>query len=959
MYEEKKTNRYHDFIIPLFISVLFLTLIFPVSGFSQNRDFQTFHRTWKEDKKKQQEKSVKILDAVRSSVKFRQKQLEDEAKKEDNFFYSQKVTNPDIAGNVEARRIALLKIVDTWATAGKEAILSLETKDINKVLGEAAAIGYYNGLDVIKLTRLYELGKDVIRGSYFELPDSTHPDDDYSYERIKKDAVEGAIDASIPGVLGTYFSGMFTAAEKREIEISEFMAKKQEYRVVLFKKITLAYIRALLASGDALPPCDVKSKKVKLRKVDGRDFPVVGCPDPVIEQLRRYVNAIRDLQSAETDTFMFHAKMVIAEQQLAVDAVNMIPVVGDAIDWYSLAYGLWAHEDFSGHCLSYLDYGFQFMGAVLPVVTPKMLSSWVSRNPEGAVARFLANTSEIVEAMNFVNARRVALGVGAGAAELSGMAIGKASHYNDLLANFAERWGVTRDDMQRFSKQILDWLDNVEELESDAAIKAAKTAAAKATKEAETVFMTDTFQSAVSDIQKLKKIKEEAPEFFERALKESDETMKLNLLYYQPSDPVNQAGLVPEHGAAIMDYIKKVRDGLADGMEPEDIALIYRAVNPKSAELIGKFGFHTKGMDIKGKSADWGAHDGFIPVDQNFSKLANPNKRIEGKLPQEDVDKIKAFHEKVKKFLKEKGDDSRLFQVALEIEGRPVKIVKDVNSGREITAFFDPQTRHYLDENEMPLPRGSLDTTDERPLMVLAYPDKNGKPRALTADYDLLAFGFSKDLEAPSYNPNTGFIAPKEKTVVAGTNKAIQDMTSYDGNVSHHGGEYYNPYTPGALEEDQLVLAIDLKHEFLAIKRCDQACMTQWCKTTGFCRKFGFPKVPVCDMTPVPPCIAVDVNRLLKDYMHNMRMKGVGLFPNWNWGWGDYNLLGGWTMVSFMEEKVPPTYFQQASKYAQETLEQSAGAIQKRAFSAFLGAAQPALECPDGKRASDYIEGAE
>ncbi len=957
--------------------VLLICLSLPLNTLAQTWDWRQMESVTKQQKSR----GVKILDTVRNSVKVRQKALEDEARKDDFFYYGTKSTNPQIRGEVETERQRLLVLVNGWSRAGEKEILAIKTNELNQVMTQSTAVAHYNGLDVIKLTKLYELGKDVIAGTLFELPDSTHPDDTLMYEKLKRrymnkqmesikipkneSTMQAASRGATTGMKGTpvapivdalevVFNDYFDTATDREIEIAEFMAKKNEYRVLLFKRVTLAYLRSLLASGEKLPYCAAEGKTLSFTKIGNRKFPVVGCPDLSLKHLRDYVNAIRTLQSAESDVFMAHARMVITEQQLGVDSASVLPLVGDAIDWYGLAYGLYAHEDFSGHCLTRLDYGIQFMAALLPQVTPTMIDGWLKRFPKGRLARFFTNMSELTEAATYANGRRVVVGVHSGLTDLSGGVVGKISEHNDLIADLAERWGVSRENMENFAGTLRRWVDEVEALE----VKAAREAAKKAAKEAEELFMNETFTAAISEMRKLKLIKEMEPEYYETALKEAEETLRKNLLSYQPRNPedvIRQSGMVPSHAEAIMEYLRRVKAGTAPDLDPEEIGLIYRAVNPKAAELMEQFGVHTKGMDIKGKSADWGAHEGFVPVDQNFSKLGNPNKRVSGNLSAEDAAKVREFHEKVEKFLKEKGDEAHLFKVELKLEGKPVKVVRDVKSGQEITVFYDPNTKTYLDKDLNPINRSSIDTTNERAMEVLAYPDKNGVPRPLTADYDLLAFGFTKDLEAPSFNPNTGFIGSKEKTVVAGSNQVVNELTPYDGNVSHHGAEYYNPYTPGAMEEDEFTLAFDLDMGYVGIKRCDRPCMIQWCKTTGHCTRYGFPKIPICNMkSPRAPCIAVDNNRLLKDYMHYQRIKKqAGYFPNKNWGWGEYNPLGGWSMVEFMEEEVTPGAI---VKLGERLLTQSKNRLKRKAADFLGNAFEYASECPHGKRASDFIE---
>lgn len=60
---------------------------------------------------------------------------------------------------------------------------------------------------------------------------------------------------------------------------------------------------------------------------------------------------------------------------------------------------------------------------------------------------------------------------------------------------------------------------------------------------------------------------------------------------------------------------------LADLAEEHNVVFAFRPVNPLATQLLEQ-GYPTKGLNVKGKSADWGPMAGFIPVSQRFSKLA-------------------------------------------------------------------------------------------------------------------------------------------------------------------------------------------------------------------------------------------------------------------------------------------------------------------------------------------------
>ncbi|EOO24399.1 hypothetical protein IIU_06731, partial [Bacillus cereus VD133] len=78
---------------------------------------------------------------------------------------------------------------------------------------------------------------------------------------------------------------------------------------------------------------------------------------------------------------------------------------------------------------------------------------------------------------------------------------------------------------------------------------------------------------------------------------------------------VKNSGLVPEHVEAFKEVAKDTHT-----------YLLFRPVNKLSTELI-KQGAATKGMNVHGKSSDWGPMAGFIPYDADLSKVhGNPTK---------------------------------------------------------------------------------------------------------------------------------------------------------------------------------------------------------------------------------------------------------------------------------------------------------------------------------------------
>ncbi|WP_339058188.1 anthrax toxin-like adenylyl cyclase domain-containing protein [Candidatus Regiella endosymbiont of Tuberolachnus salignus] len=74
-------------------------------------------------------------------------------------------------------------------------------------------------------------------------------------------------------------------------------------------------------------------------------------------------------------------------------------------------------------------------------------------------------------------------------------------------------------------------------------------------------------------------------------------------------EAIKAAGIVDQHVYGFAELAKK-----------ENVYFIFRPVNSLSTSLIYN-GMATKGLDVHGKSSDWGPMAGYIPFDQNLSKM--------------------------------------------------------------------------------------------------------------------------------------------------------------------------------------------------------------------------------------------------------------------------------------------------------------------------------------------------
>lgn len=726
--------------------------------------------------------------------------------------------------SIESQRTQLLQQINEWSRSDVYSIDLITTKELNKAMATARSIANYYGLDVEKLGKLYEMGKKTIKNSDFVVPDRVPPDKDESYSR--------------------YFQRLFIFAHEREKELAEFRSKTQDYRVRLFKRVALVYMRALLSSGERFPQCTADQTEHSIQ-VSQTAFPSLGCQDPVVDHLRKYVQAIQEIASAESDNFAAEAEKLIAEQSLIGDVAAGIPLVGDAIDFYSLYSG----EDLAGQCLSRFSYGITVVFSALPFVPSSWIDQLVKRVPglEAYLSRFLLWAAE--------------------SAEWSG----------EMLQGFAFRAGVSPEQLNKVIKVLTAEINVTRsgvQLKAGAAGHISQSSRAKLSRELEPAeIVYENVKIAEEGQLIMRNLPKELREKMEQT---SRRVMSANLEAVQGSrkNVIQMSNMVPEH---LAEFEKLARS--------KDSILVFRAVNADATDLI-KANYGTKWMDVKPKSSDWGPHKGFLPFEQKFSKLNNPA-NVSNLSPEELVKaagKVEKYSDLAQKCLAK----ANCFKTPLVLpDGNCVYIWK--NGDQEIPIlrnktgqFIDPETKSILEISD--------DAT--RPMEVMAGKNAKGEIVPLTADYDLLAMGTRSDTRAPKYSDETGYISAEEEGLVGEINEAGKRAGYTGGNLSHHGPENQFFASPGALAEDPVMTIVDPQKGLITVPRCDGDCMQHWCKTSGQCGG-----LPLCvPGAEIPPCLPIDPDRLLKDYFHYARFRGyTNLRPNSVWDWGEANGLSGWT----------------------------------------------------------------
>ena len=362
------------------------------------------------------------------------------------------------------------------------------------------------------------------------------------------------------------------------------------------------------------------------------------------------------------------------------------------------------------------------------------------------------------------------------------------------------------------------------------------------------------------------------------------------------------SGMVPEHAFAFAEVAADL-----------DVVILSRPVNPDATELIRQ-GAATKGMNLKGKSSNWGPHKGYIPVAQRYSKLWN----LYGDNITKRDSQIIEFTQKTTEQLKESPDEAvrRHLQITFDCGGQEkFKIYyKGQTDDAEQEVFLIQQSASGFKIFQWD-PNGSetcpiihhdvvSDISAYDTMYVMAQPgklDEEGKPRYYTADYDLLAIGFKvpglAGWEDDPYQVDTlknfdkqkGLITPKQRSLLDDLNAAVQN-TGYDGgDVSHHGPE----------------------NQFYILDNPKKGSPYVDYPITAFYREDGKGKI-----LGIPRGEVGHRDVYLKHFMARMRRQGYDLYeniasPGWDWskkqpytytrGWHDQDVAG----LDYGPEEIP------------------------------------------------------
>ncbi len=768
--------------------------------------------------------------------------------------------SPSVA-DVEAERLRLKQQLRDWHVDDITIInLTAHAPAILKAVADATMIAEANGLDVEKLTRLYRLGLETIRRGKFVRSEGLLPSLD---ERLYE-----------------YFEQLFMFAWKEQ-EKSEQVARDQNYRVGLFKLMTFAYLESLLASGDDVPDCGIQTRQPAYRDFGGIEAPTYDCPDPVVDELRRYVDAVRTIQSADADRYNALAEVTLAEQQLATDLLSAVPLVGDAMDLYSV---IW-NETIAGQCLSPAERTLTAVFVAIPILGPRAVKYITSKSDAAAHALFK------LQVMMEEAAR-----IGSESVSVTGDVMGVMGR--DAMNGFANMLGMSVDDLiilREYVGEYVKYMDEAATVADDAAEELSEEAAKQAEKWRKSRIEYQTLQDAEANRMWVSSM---PAELRDRAMAESRQRLTMNAagggMETARASVISGSNIVPAH-FEVMEQVAKERGEI----------LVFRSINPNASELIEGH-FATKGMSVKGKSADWGPQAGMIPVEQKFSKLGNPSKTM-------DVDaiaKVADFHDQVADCVA-KGICQKMD--GMMPDGKKIMTIPGPD-GDEIPVLFDG-TDYFDPGTGSPANLTQAQLADARPMEVLAVKNADGELVPLTADYDFLAIGDKGDVRSPEWDDLQGGRTRDMANTIDDVNEAVKtravhpDGQAYQGgNVVHHGPENWYAGSGGAMSVDPEITVFDPDGGPVLIRRCEADCMRQWCEDTKLCGGLD-----VCGKPAVAPCMPVDPDRLLKDFFHSKRLEGYNLNPNSAWGWGDYNTLGGWTVDGFVRGNTYAKWIQEAA----------------------------------------------
>ncbi|WP_067582347.1 anthrax toxin-like adenylyl cyclase domain-containing protein [Endozoicomonas ascidiicola] len=221
----------------------------------------------------------------------------------------------------------------------------------------------------------------------------------------------------------------------------------------------------------------------------------------------------------------------------------------------------------------------------------------------------------------------------------------------------------------------------------------------------------------------------------------------------------------------------------------EETIIAYRPVESIYRTLIEE-GYASKGLNIKGKSSNWGPMAGFVPKDQFFSKLSGDPVKVT-KYNQLNLAAIKQGHAVSEQLCISTKRLEELTSLGQLSDRQIIEPFGEYVAGLSFTSLSpNGSTEHFEafqrqdDQWEIFSGAGS----ERKPLEVLP----------VIADFDLLfvhAKYESVDLgqqdRVQGFDKELGFISNRKKDVITALNDAF--ARGEDRNMVHHGADTHNP----------------------------------------------------------------------------------------------------------------------------------------------------------------------
>jgi hypothetical protein len=270
---------------------------------------------------------------------------------------------------------------------------------------------------------------------------------------------------------------------------------------------------------------------------------------------------------------------------------------------------------------------------------------------------------------------------------------------------------------------------------------------------------------------------------------------------------------------------------------------------PTSDDLPARLreGAYTKGMNVKGKSADSGIASGYVPTKQKFSKLndadeiAKFQKKVDESLETVEVNGVTITPQRVSsKQLIVTRNNMRLEGIEIFKKGSDESIaVFKTADGKIVTENFEEISKDVLEK---------YDVKNAKPFEVLT----DMKGNYLAADIDLLSVGSKKRTTIMQNDELMGNINSNEMGTVADMNRAMKSKAHPDRQLVHHGGE------------------------------------------ASFMNKGSKLDFPITAYSPDGKVAVMQSEAELKAYFHMQKLRGYDLQPNPYWGWGKYDPKKGY-----------------------------------------------------------------